>query len=717
MLRPILVAAAAVVFLTFPNASPTAAAEDISTSAASSYDVVPARGLVRVTVKEKVTNRIPNTTSSYDCSTSYYDYWYGWITVPKTCTSTTRFYLNEAYLWVEAAAKQLKVTSDAGSVKLTADKRTKDFRSYKLTFPKIFKGQTRTITARYVLRGGAPRSASTDRINGAYVNFWAMSQPTDKATVRVTIPKAFDIDTFGGSVSKSIKGNSRVLTSGDIPEPEKYIVAITGTNPKGLTEQRVSTSDGRNISILGWPGDKEWMAAVRGEVETSIPKLQTLIGQPLPGEGTIVVREVAGTELGDAYIASYDPSEQLALVSENFRQAGVVTHELSHAWFNDGLFDGRWLSEGYATWIERATGEVTDPCAAPNYPGTGTPDLGSWKYANPRATAQELSIVTYQYDAACAIVSKVAQQVGDDRMREILVVLNTTEGPYEGVSDARPGAAASWRDWLDAVDERGMRPAGLDDTNAVASMLVHYGIASQADLGQRAVTREALDELRETTAGWAVPVAVTRPLAQWSFQSAQTAITSAGEAFALAGEVERVLPSIDAASSPIRDLYERATDAQSLKAAHDQVADQLDAARLVANAIAIAQQEHGPIDELGLLGTDLPSISTSAIAGVSTMNLATATAAAQQIHATLEGATTSGILRIAAVLAVVALVVFVGWALRRRRRSGQMASAEVGAPVVGSASEAPGTPDSGGLEPRPAAAKPVEAEFRALDPP
>jgi hypothetical protein len=289
----------------------------------------------------------------------------------------------------------LKVTSNGGPVKLTTDSKTKDFRSYKVTFPRIFNGQARTITATYVLRGGAPRSAGTDRINGAYLNFWAISQPTDTATVKVLIPKGFAIETRGGSVSQAVKGGTRVLTSGAIPEPEKYIVGVTGTNPKGFARQEIATSDGRTISILGWPGDKSWMEAVKAEAETSIPRLRRLIGQPLPGEGPIVIQEAAGSDLGDAYIASFDAAEQVAQVSEDYGQAGTVTHELSHAWFNDGLFDGRWLSEGYASWIERASGEVSEPCTTPNYPGEGTPNLTSWRFANPRATAQELSIVDY----------------------------------------------------------------------------------------------------------------------------------------------------------------------------------------------------------------------------------------------------------------------------------------------------------------------------------
>jgi hypothetical protein len=104
MPRLALAVCAAVVLLVLPAPAPAAAAEEIPTSAASTYQVVPSKGQIRVTVTQRIRNRTPSTTSSYDCSESYFDYWYGLITIPKTCTSTTRYFVNETHLWVEAGA-------------------------------------------------------------------------------------------------------------------------------------------------------------------------------------------------------------------------------------------------------------------------------------------------------------------------------------------------------------------------------------------------------------------------------------------------------------------------------------------------------------------------------------------------------------------------------------------------------------------------------------
>ena len=41
----------------------------------------------------------------------------------------------------------------------------------------------------------------------------------------------------------------------------------------------------------------------------------------------------------------------MARVSEHL-ELGTVAHELAHAWFNDALFEARWMSEGSASWAE-----------------------------------------------------------------------------------------------------------------------------------------------------------------------------------------------------------------------------------------------------------------------------------------------------------------------------------------------------------------------------
>lgn len=660
---------AAIILLGVSAPRSVLAADDIKTSSTSVYQVQPDKGRIRVTVTSKVTNAIPSTTSSYDCSYQYYDYYFGFITIPRTCSTTTRYYVNQTSLWVESAAKDLKVTSNGGSVKLKSASKIEGYRSYDVTFPKIFKGQTRTITATYTIPGGAPRSATSHRVNGAYVNFSATSQATDTAKVTVKIPKGFEVESFGGKMSSKTVGTEKVLQSGSIDDPTSFYVAVTGTDPAGFVKDQVKTREGRTVQILGWPGDPAWMDAVRGEAATALPALERIIGQPLPGHGDITIRETAGSIFGDAYIASYDPVEQIARVSENFDQAGTVTHELSHAWFNDTLFGSRWLSEGYASWIERGTGTVAEPCVAPSaYPGAGKPSLASWQVAGPRATAQELGAVSFQYDAACALVSQAADRIGVDGMRAVIGVLATAESAYAGIDDLRPGTPVGWRDWLDAIDERGLAPMGRADATDVASLLVDYGVATSADLRQRSEARAAFRALRDATVDWDVPPAVNRPMAYWDFAGATTAISTAADTFHAVAEVESLLPEVQADSSPIRRLYLDASDLAELRRAYEQATDQLDAAEVVAQAVAAAGAEPGPIEQIGLLGADVRAISASAVAAVEAVALADARLQAQQVQDILGDAMTNGLIRIALVMVVVIVAVAIAWTIRRRRR-------------------------------------------------
>src|SRR5262245_799322 len=239
----------------------TASTDHVDFVAASTYTVVPAKGLVQVKVNVNVTNRIPSTTTTVPCSKWEWSDYVGWHLVPDVCKATQGYYINKGYLWVEKGASNLKVTSSAGKVTAKKSKSTADFQSYDLTFPRILKGQTRTVVATYVIKGGAPRTASTTRINNAYMNFSAITQPTDRASVKVVVPAGFDTKTFGGKVTKATSNGTQTFSSGNVADPQKYGLAVMATNERGFAEAVVKSKTGREIHIQGWPGDAAWMAS------------------------------------------------------------------------------------------------------------------------------------------------------------------------------------------------------------------------------------------------------------------------------------------------------------------------------------------------------------------------------------------------------------------------------------------------------------------------
>ena len=456
--------------------TPTFAVDDgdsrVTSSAATTYQVVPGKGYVAVTVVQKITNHTPSSSTAYDCSIRGVDPYYGPYEIKRTCHTTTRYYYYQWSVVTEAGATNVQAKVTGGTATLKKGKKNADYQTWLIGIPKTFNGQSRTITVTYRLPGKPPRSADSTRINGAYLSFYGIAQYSDDSSVKVLVPTAFDTTTDGGPISySSDRGGYRVYTSGKVVDPGAWYVGINATNDAGRVHASVTSDDGRPIEIEGWPGDKAWMTAVHDEAAGSISALEDLIGQPLPGNGPVRIDEVSGGELGDAYIGAYDKDARLATVSEDYTQAGTVAHELSHVWFNDDLFAARWLSEGYASWAERAVGTNTTDCVPGAYPGTGKPDLELWRFADPRATQEQLDIVDYEYDAACKIVTDTVRKIGTDRMRDVLGVLLSEEAAYPGTKDARIGGRVDWRQWLDAVDERGSLPAGVDDTTAIADML------------------------------------------------------------------------------------------------------------------------------------------------------------------------------------------------------------------------------------------------------
>jgi hypothetical protein len=656
------------------------------TSAASTYEAVPGKGLVKVGVTYKVRNDIPDEVESYACSESYFDPYFGWTTYPSICTRTIRTYITSAYLVLESDAAKLKVTVGGRKAKIRKVDSTGGFATYKVTIPKTYLGQTRTIKASYVIKSGPPRSGSTVRMNGAYMNFWGIAQLADRSSVKVVVPDTFATSAVGGTVRESTKGGKRTYSSGSITDGSAFFVGITGTDLDGFAEAALTTASGRDVLIQGWPGDDEWMTAVRSEADAALSRLEDIVGEPAPGNGPITLREVAGGTLGDAYIATYDPEQRLASVSEEYREEGTVAHELSHAWFNGSLFASTWMSEGYAGWAERAVGANATPCEAPagvsgRFP-TRTLALADWQVADPRTTPEQFQAISDQYDASCALVSQVADALGIDGMRAVLAVMATPAGAYPGTRDPDPGPA-DWRQWLDAVEEQGM----VDEwgRSILSVTLVRYGVATKAELAGREESRSALLGLSQRGGDfWTIPQAVYRSMGAWDFPTADRTMAEMTATMETIYGVSHALDGVSPVDNPLRGRLAAAMTLGDLVEVRQQAEAQLEAATAVAEADARASADQGPLGELGLIGTDWASLFEPAVDDVASLDLDGAAAQVDVIDATLAAAPGIGAMRLGGTVAVLLVVLSSAFLVIRRRRRGRVAAAETAVPEAAS---------------------------------
>ena len=609
--------------------APVAAAGDRIDSAVQTYTVDPVSRRLDVVIDVTVTNL-------------------------KADTATVAYYLDATSIAVEQGAVNLKVTADAGPASLALSQRGTGFNVYRIRFSNLFSGRTRNLKVTYQLPSGAPRSDSDTRIGPAVASFCVVSNGFDSGRTRVAIPSSYTIAvrSHGGTLTTGAAGGMSTYDTGTLRNPSDFWACFDGYNLAGY-QATALTTNGRQVQVQSWPEDPTWRQTVSTQAASSIAALERLIGRPLPGTGPITIREMASGSLG-AYAGFFDPVTGLARIGEEI-QAGVVPHELAHAWFNDSLFDARWLSEGHAGWAESSvTGTA---CAQPAaYPGSGAPALSVWKFAGPRATAQDLAVVAWEYDAACHLVSAVAVRAGTDRMRQVLAALLDGRSPYQtGSPVLKPSGPADWRDWLDAVDELGLAPAGVADLDFASQLVTSYGAAGAADRAQLAARSAAREQYHAllaelawtgasaaTTAGpgtttriWQVPEAILGPMTAWEFSLAGTALASASKAWASVARADAVLPEAAVRLGAVKPHFEGARHGATMTDVEAKASDQLAGAEAVAAARSRVQAPRPIVSALGFAPAKLEAELVTAVAAVTVADLAAATATVAAIDRAL----------------------------------------------------------------------------------
>ena len=252
---------------------------------------------------------------------------------------------------------------------------------------------------------------------------------------------------------------------------------------------------------------------------------------------------------------------------------------------------------------------------------------------------------------------------------------------------------ASWKRWLDLVDELAMLP-GRDSPELASDLLLQYKVTSDAALlDQRTSARLAYHALADSV-DWTVPAAIRQPLGAWNFAGAQSALDVASYAWTATGQTAQTLPAVDARSGPVMAAWEAADTAQDLVAANMLAQTQLLAAGDVADAIAVAEAPRDVVTTIGLLGSAVPE-AEPAVAAVRTIDAETAASISASIRATLTEAASAGRVRIGLAIGatLVVLVMAAVVVLRQRRgQRGRLAAPNSAPALEPHASPLPSTP-------------------------
>ena len=652
-----------------------AAADGFSETGATTYQLDPAKGLVRVTVTLKLTNRTPDGREPYTCLQNTSDPWFGWIPTLTTCYRTTRYFYNSALVQVAKDATSIKATSAGSKLTVTPGAESQLSRPVTVTFPDLYNGQTRTIKVTYVVKGGGPRTATAVRAMRAYSSFCAIANGADSATLSVRVPKGFTFETSGRKMSVRTSGKERIYSSGKIANTTDFWVCFDGTNESGYRTEHLAAAGGRDVTLKSWPEDTAWAKGIRADLASGLAALVKLTGRPMSGTAPLVIKEAI---TGNEYAGSYDERTSTITVDEDFQQPSLVQHELAHVWFNGSAFSETWLNEGQAEWAGRVASHEA-ACDRPAGDGSGI-SLATWQYVSPRATDQERQAVQAEYDAACYVVTRVGGVAGTDRMTAALTALLERRDPYAADPAATRGTkVATWKDWLDAVDELALAPAGAG-ADLASNLLLEYGATTdRATLARRAEARTAYHALAAAVGDWVVPAAVRNPLAAWDFGTASSAVAAAEAAWTITGETDETLDGVDARHGPAADAWAAARTVKDLDAAAALAESQLEAAKDVAGTAAMVGQPLDFAQQVGLLGARVPSLDP-AVAAVRSADTGGATRLAASVRDALAGLRSVGQERIGVVIAVVVtvlalLILLMTWRVQRGSRGRRVAPA------------------------------------------
>lgn len=645
----------AVVLSAAPPAAQTAlAASPLRIQADAVYTLDPAAGRVHVEIDFRVTDLKP--------STAQFIY----------------FYRDLAFA-IQPEARSVRVSGGASSV-TTATRRFYVQANVHLRSNLYYQDST-SFAIRYDLVGGAPRSSSPIRVGRAFATFgvWSWGD-VGRSTVEVHTPKGF-VNTVAGDPmdTTGTSGGLRAVPK----DPNTFYAIVSSENSAAYGSTRISLTGGVEIVVQAWPEDKAWNTAVGDTLRDGLPDLQTLIGLPWPVTHDLDIRERYTPAL-EGYAGFFFTEAQRIDVTEDLDPL-VIVHEASHAWFNETLFQERWIYEGlaedYAWRVQTDVGSDAGPGPKrPNLKDPGYVALVAWTFPQVIRDQQTDDRERYGYGASFWVIDQMVEAAGLEQMRAAFAAAAARTTAYPGAGTPETvSTATDWRRLLDLVE-----PIGKPDSPAVEAALRDVVVTAidARGLDSRGPARAQYRALIEAGAGWLPPWSVRKLMDAWGFIGATKAMDKATAVLQLRDQVQADATALGLVpDDALRTAYESAND--NLDAAT--ALGNQEVAALAAIAAARTKVEATPdlLTQLGLLGETPKVPYEAARAAFEGGQLDQAVQLATTAAALIANASAVGQERlILAVVAAVALLLLIAVVILLRRRGRRDAGLVFAPPAV-----------------------------------
>ncbi|MEA2025759.1 MAG: hypothetical protein U9O18_03620, partial [Chloroflexota bacterium] len=419
-----------------------------------------------------------------------------------------------------------------------------------------------------VTQGEAKKARTPARVDGSYMYFCVPGQDTDNGSVQINIEggtSKWKLTQTGTPLKKTNSG----LLSGNVRAPAELFTCIEGVRQGRLVTDPFIGPAGREVELQAWRDASNWLSAAEARSKPALDAIHRFVGHDIPGDNPVAIRQAPVRELG-GYASAHDTPGIVQLDE----RGGVVDpeHELAHAWFGTDNFQEQWLREGMALWTASAMdGAVCEPSAS----NASELDLADWQVVQPTSSSDIEEVIEAQDAAACGIVSAVASRMSPEQWRVVLGAMLNGETKYVGGGD--PEAASTptvdYREWLDAVDERGLVPAGaepafagnLTDLDYAQDLLDAFGIPSSGpELDERSEARAYYHQFLADAAPLGAPLAVRKNMDDWRFSDAMAALDKSYDVLNALQEADQLLPT--AGLIPIiQRPFERAASVEEIE--------------------------------------------------------------------------------------------------------------------------------------------------------
>ncbi len=627
-------------------ASPVAVrgANPYAMATVATYTVDPDAGVVDVSVAVTFTNTTPDPAGRYSVFRS----------VPIPVQDGAQ--MVAAHDGSGALTAELGGSGSAGGTVATVSLRTP------LRYRKVA-----TFTFAYRLADGAnPRI----RVRGSAIVVPIWSYGTS-GSVTVHLPLGFTVATRGATLTAAPAPDATVLSSGPIEDPATWLALLTATRPAAYeTVTRSVPLEGgtMDLRVRAWEDDPTWGSEVLNLLADGLPALQAQIGLPYHGVGPMVVTE--SLPVGGGQLEESAPGAQEIAVSFD-ASPFTVLHQAAHVWLGSALISDRWIREGIASEAAARAAAQLDyslpyvPAAEAKSRTASAMPLDAWG----KGTGDPASAATdaWAYASAWDLVDRIVIAVGQETLQEVLARVNAGIGAYAPTGTETASTAVGsplpldTHRFLDQLEQLSGR-----DLDALFAAEV-FAPAERPDLDLRTAARVDYASLGTTVGDWGIPDTIRGLMEGWHFDEARGAIADAIAWWRQRdGFIAQVRDAGLAAPVRLRDLWRSHGGDATASAELASEAALVGAYRSAAEQIGGAPN---PIERLGLLGQPTPTELLATAAGLfADGDLSGAADGISHALSADRDAQAAGVVRLAIILATLAVLAAADTLVRRRRR-------------------------------------------------